>query len=351
MPLLLSPINSFEGAVKVIDAGADEIYCGVAMQGEHRHFTLFRGPGASPAQLPTYDELERITEYAHRHNVKVIPVINEPFMSEALEKEVKNHICSCVEKGADALIIGDLGVLSIVKDVGVEAPLYASTYFVSMNCEAVDFLRKLGFSRVILERHLTIHEISEIVSRSKVDIEVFCHWGGCSNINANCYFYHHNAIPGFAMKRALKKAFDEKDPRSMVFSPCTLFYGVYDVSNGKKMCDVPILDAFTGCSLCHLQALIHAGVSGLKIVGRYKTAKDQETWTRIYRELLDFIWHGRSRIRHKKMREKINSLKNELGRTHIEIYCKQKRCFFSPLFNVPYESLIPSWELKKARRS
>jgi len=383
MPKLLSPINSFEGAVRVIHAGADEVYCGIAMPEKLQRFTLYRGPGASPAQVPTYDELNKIVNHAHKHNVKVFLTVNEPFMSETLGKAMKNHIRSCLDEGVDALIVGDFGVLSIIRDLGVDVPLFASTYFVSMNCEAVDFLRKLGFSRIILERHLTLQEISEIVNRSEVPIEVFCHAGGCSNTNANCYFYHYGIF-----SKLLGSELKVRKHVKSIISPCTLFYDVYDVSDrDNRLCNIPILDAFTFCSVCHLQTLVHIGVAGLKIVGRFNKVREQEAYTMFYRELLDMIGSGRGKVQPGRLREKIESLRRrmdelELGRSmekraqersrskkakglsgkieraryetlrgliespFREVFCKQKRCFFSPLFNAPYEHFT-SWDPRK----
>jgi len=381
IPKLLSPVNSFEGAVGVIRAGADEIYCGVAIPGKLKNFTIYRGPGASPAQLPTYDELGKIVNYAHRHNVKVIVTVNEPFMSKVLDKTMRSHIRSCLDEGVDALIVGDFGVLSIIKDLGVDVPLIASTYFVSMNYEAVNFLGKLGFSRVILERHLTLQEISEIVNHSNVPIEVFCHAGGCSNINANCYFYHY----GIFSKLLGSELRVSKHVKSVI-APCTLFYDVYDVNDEEtKLCNIPILDAFTFCSLCHIPALVRIGVSGLKIVGRFKSAQEQEIYTLVYRELLDTIVKERGNVNNKRVLDKIKSLRRRLDKLEIDraignsdekkpkimkglngrikraryevlqgitkfpfrdIYCEQKRCLYGPLFNVPYKHFT-SWDPRK----
>ena len=343
IPKIMAPINSLEGAVRVIHAGADEIYCGVALPSKFKNFFLYRGPGASPSQVSTYDDLGKIVEYAHRYRprtgrrdvrrVEVVLVVNEPFMSEAMESEVKDHIRSCLDTGVDALLIGDMGVFSVVKDMGVRVPLYASTYFASMNHESTEFFRKLGFSRVVLERHLTIHEISEIVNRSRVDIEVFCHAGGCSNINTSCYFYHIHIPPG--IEKHLGSYFRD---RERVVGPCSMDYEIYDVSNGDKICKAPILDAITECSLCYLQALVSTGVTGIKIVGRCENVPTQERYTRWYRELLDLITRRNYQLKPEILREKIDSTIKEFEGS--QVFCKQKRCYFSPLFNVPYKSFI-----------
>jgi len=352
IPKLMAPINSFDGAVRVIRAGADEIYCGVAMPDKLKDFLLYRGPGKSRAQVPSYDELERIVEFAHKYRpkarvkghasrVEVVLTINEPFMSELMKDEMNKHIRTCLDKGVDALIVGDFGVLSMLREMEVEVPLYASTYFASMNHEAVEFFRNLGFSRVVLERHLTINEISEIVKKSKVGIEVFCYSGGCSNINANCYFYHA-IIPQHLWKHLQALTVERKS----MLAPCAIDYDIYDVKDDReKICRAPILDALVECSLCYVQELVRIGVAGLKIVGRDQVANLQECYTRLYRQILDTIRLARGKIEPETLREKANSLLKDLERTmswekYQSSICEQKRCYYGPLFNVPYRSFI-----------
>ncbi|GAG94926.1 unnamed protein product, partial [marine sediment metagenome] len=258
-PKLLSPVRSFKGAVKVIQAGADEIYCGVTSEiPSLKNFMVKRGTWCN---IPTYDELGRIVKYAHDRNVKVLLTANLPFMVDSIERETRNYIQSCLHEGIDALIIGDLGVLSMIKDMAVEIPLYASSYMATLNHEGADFLRKIGFSRVILERQVSISEISDIVKKSSIEVEVFIHGlGGCSHIDVSCYLIHDH--------------FPELDrARFMVDSsfnpPCRIPFEVYEVNDGSlKDETVPILDAHRICSICDLPSLIQAGVAGLKIVGR-----------------------------------------------------------------------------------
>jgi len=328
-PKLLSPINSFEGAVRVIRAGADELYCGVKIPGI-KHFVLFRG---SRCEIPTYDEFGKVVKHAHDHDVEVFLVVNIPFMIEAMEKDMRKHICLCLDKNVDALIIGNMGILSMVKSMDVDIPFYASTYMMSLNNETIDFLRKLGFSRVILERHLTVPEISEIVQRSKVEIEAFIHGAGCSNINRNCNLYHFR-FP--VMNRAISaiEGFNQ---------PCRLPFDVYDMNNGKiRGYDAPILDAYTFCSLCRLPELVRTGVTGLKIVGRCDGIAYQEKTTKIYRELMDLL--ARDEI--ESFKEKLDSVR----RSNIdpcpalqELSCEQKRCYYPPLFHAAYKLPI-SWQ-------
>jgi putative protease len=335
IPKLLSPIRSYEGAVRVIRAGADEIYCGVISEiPSLKHFVLYRGVWCN---LPTYEELGRVAKYAHDHGVKVLLTANLPFMIEAVEKEIKNYIRACLDEGIDALIIGDLGVLSMVKSMSVDIPLYASTYLATLNQEAVAFLTKMGFERVILERQLTIDEIAEIVQKSQVEIEVFIHGlGGCSHIDVSCYLIHAHFPELNRVRLMIDSSFNP---------PCKLPFEVYDSGNDQlRSNSVPILDAQRMCSICDLPMLIRTGVTGLKIEGRGNPAVFQESTTKLYRELLDLLERGQMTTYWKR----VESLKRQfipkppyLQNLH-ESCCEQKRCYYSPFFHAPYK-LPVSW--------
>ncbi len=333
IPKILSPIRSFEGAVRVIRAGADQVYCGVTIP-EIKDFVLYRGPAHD---VPTYDELGKIVKYAHNHGVDVAVTINRPFMAKVIEDPIKSHIRSCLDRGVDTLIVGDFGVLSMIKDMKVSAPLYASTYMVSMNSEAIDFLRKQGFSRVILERNVTIPEISKIVKRSKIEIEVFVHGGGCSNINGVCFLYHFS----FPERQHLAILMREN-----ISSPCTLHYELYDFAGEQSsLGSVPGMDAFQYCSLCKLPELMKLGVTGFKIEGRGNPISYQESTTRAYRELVDLLAQNQMEA----FREKLDLIKRNLISLPLailsiqEFLCAQKRCYYSPLIHAPYKFPL-SWQ-------
>lgn len=333
-PKLLSPIRNFEGVVGVIRAGADEVYCGVTIR-ELRKFWLDRG---SMCEVPNYDELGRIVKYAHDHGVEVLLTINERFMTEVIEKSMRDHIYSCLDKEVDAIIVGNVGILSMIKEIDANIPLYASTYMCSMNNETVEFLRKLGFRRVVLERHLTVPEISEIVQHSKVDIEIFVHGPGCSNFNVDCYQFHYSECPKIGQAILTIDGIEV---------PCRLPFEVYDVDNSQTMLDkVPIQDAFEYCSLCQLPELIQTGVIGFKIADRCIDEKYQEETTRIYRELTDMIIQNRMEDFQEKLRlygKKFIPLPTTRPYLNLqELCCEHKRCYYSPLFLAQYRQPI-SW--------
>ena len=130
MTKIISPIKSVEGAERVSAAGADELYVGVRMQG--LKFMSYSGRKASCC-LDNYDQLAEACERAHAHGTEVNLTANLPFMTDLLTGAVKRYIKHSVEAGVDALIIADMGTVLLVRDMGIDLPIYASSYFVARN--------------------------------------------------------------------------------------------------------------------------------------------------------------------------------------------------------------------------
>jgi len=318
---ILAPISSFEAARQVISGGVDEIYCGVEVPGIN-----YSGLSTRPSwcSLPTYDELDRIVAYAHKHDVKVAVTTEFPFMAELIENEMKRHVQSCVDKGIDALIATDIGVILMAKNIlHLSIPIYASTYLAPLNYEIVDFLKRMGVKRVMLDRHLTIAEIGQIVQHSDgIETEAFVQGPGCSNINVNCY--------GCGSPMVLNPKYLE--PGLNVETLCQADYEVYKVEGREKtkIADVPILDAFSWCSICQLPELVNTGVTGLKIVGRECDLEYQGEIARIYRELVDLLESGKE----EDFQDRLQSVKTS---SYFSDACELGRCYYSSFFHAPYK--------------
>jgi putative protease len=344
-PKILSPVASLEGAVEVIAAGADEIYCAVQMPGAVH---ILNRP--EYCCVPTYAELGEIAAHARDHGVEAIVTLELPFISAFMAEQMRDHIASCVKAGIDALIVGDVGLIRLIKEMGLDIPVYASTLLTVMNYRAVDFLRELGVERVILERHISVEEIAQVVQHHQdLEIEVFVHGQGCSNINVNCYLEFARASP-----EAVDKAIG--GVKGMVI-PCRLPFEVFEYGDdGQELARLPILDAFTFCSMCRLPELIETGVMGLKIVGRCLSIAYQVQITRMYRELVDLLARGRrgnfNRVQRRRFSRKVEALQEGPFRPESqrsdgssyspgslrEILCQEKRCYYAPLFHAPYRA-------------
>ncbi len=335
MPKILAPIRTFEEVVKVIDAGANEVYCGVKIPGLGR-FQVKR-TGNKIFEMSNYKELRKIVDYAHAHNVKVIVTVNQPFIVEAMEEIIKKHFRACIAENVDAFIIGDIGILSILKEMNSNVPFYASTYLATMNSEAVEFLRKLGFTRIVLDRQVKFEEIAQIVQQSKADLEVFIHGGGCSNIDVSCYLFHYIL--------ARKVSTLARHLKNVLGNPCNIPYDIYSLENNDKIAEnVPIMDASEYCSFCKLPELIKLGIAGFKIEGRGRSIWDKENIAKAYRTLLDLLEQNDFGA----FQQKIDDLKKHFNPEPPSIisledrYCSQKRCYYPPPFHAQYK-LPLSW--------
>jgi putative protease len=255
-----------------------------------------------------------------------------------MEKSMAKHIRTCVNTGVDSLIVGDLGMLQLIKEITEDIELCASTYLSAMNRESVAFLKKAGFSRVVLERHVPFEQIKDIASSSDIEVEVFIHGSGCSNINVNCYFYHYK-FP------EMEKGYLTIDG---IKFPCSLPYDVYGGEDENlKLGTFPLIDAYTFCALCRLPELIKSGVYGLKIEGRGINEEYQASTTRLYRESLDLLQKGDEEQFLKNLEEIKNDfmpLSQTLPLSNLqELCCEQERCYYAPTFHAPYK--IPlKWE-------
>jgi len=345
MPNILTPVKTLDGAVQVIEAGADELYCAVTVPNAVH---VLNRPEECCVQ--SYGELSKITAYARAHGIPTIATLELPFVAEFMAEQMEEHVYSLVDAGVEALIVGDVGQIQMVRRMGLDVPLHASTFLGAMNPEAVAWLRDMGVVRVVLERHVTLPEISEMVARADgVEIEVFAFGGGCSNINSNCYLTGKLVL--YAEEADAAKVQEEMKG---VWKPCRFPYEVYDYHTGRYLARAPIMDGYAFCPLCDLPELVLSGVDGLKIVDRCRPLAHQLAATHMLRALTDLIvgdglpFDEAKRARFGELLEEYKDVVIEL--THPapgsrmpptplrlrELACKDKRCYFVPLLHRPY---------------
>lgn len=331
MTKIISPVKSVEGAERVSAAGADEIYVGVRMQG--LKFMSYSGRKAACC-IDNYDDLAEACDRAHAHGTEVNLAANLPFMTDILTPLVKSYIKNSIDAGIDALIIGDMGTLLLVRDMGIDLPVYASSYFVARNLESIHFLQKLGVTRLITSPDSTMEEIRDLVNRSPIEVEAFVHGEGCSNVGGNCYLIHSQRPKAYAPydnSSASPIASQSNEDKSLVSIssriPCLFDYEVRTISENGKIGPaefIPIMDSFSYCSMCFIDELVRMNVGGLKIVGRCASEEFQERTTSYYRTLVDMA-KARDQEGAKFQIQALRSSSPELMKL-----CVNKRCFYAP---------------------
>ncbi|MDE6730532.1 MAG: U32 family peptidase [Oscillospiraceae bacterium] len=267
---ILAPAGDLERLQSALDFGADAVYLG----GQ-----LFGMRAGAPNFDP--DTLCEAVRLAHARNVRVYLTVNTlPRNPEfALLPEFIAH---AVRAGVDALIIADLGVFQMMRELAPDMPVHMSTQTGIVNYATANALYQMGARRVVLARELSLKEIAEIRAHTPEDLEleVFVHGAMCVSFSGRCllsaYFTDRDANRGACAQPCRWKYYltEEKRPH--------LSMEIQEEPEGTY-----ILNARDMCMIDHLDKLAQAGVTSFKIEGRAKSAYYVSVITNAYRMAMD----------------------------------------------------------------
>ncbi|MCL2564717.1 MAG: DUF3656 domain-containing protein [Defluviitaleaceae bacterium] len=266
---LLCPAGSFDSFKAAVNNGADAVYFG------GRDFNARAG-----ALNFTNDELIEAIDYAHLRGVKVNITINTLYKSHSPDDSEAYRAMTFAQRmyeaGADALIITDLGLFSLIKPNMPDIRLHASTQMTVHSLEGAKFLGELGFDRIVLSRELSLSEIKLITEGAGVEIEVFAHGALCVSYSGQCLM---SSLLG-----------GRSGNRGKCAQPCRQFYTL--LGNDKKRANGYLLSPRDIMTFKHLKEIGDSGVHTLKIEGRMKSPEYVAVVTRAYREQLDRAAEG-----------------------------------------------------------
>ncbi len=268
---LLAPAGSFESLKAAIGAGADAVYMGGSRFGARAY-----------ADNPEGEQLLQAIDYAHLHGVKLYLTVNTLLKDQELEQELYGYLVPCYERGLDAVLVQDFGVLGAVKDWFPGLPIHASTQMTVCGAGGVKLLEEAGAERAVLARELSLEEIREIRDSTGIELECFVHGALCYCYSGQCLF---SSILG-----------GRSGNRGRCAQPCRL---PYEVFYGGKLVSPKggstLLSPKDLCALELLPRIVEAGASSLKIEGRMKRPEYTAGVVRIYRKYLDaYLKHGGS---------------------------------------------------------
>ena len=220
-----------------VRCGADAIYLG------SKDFSARAG-----AQNFDFDQLRQAAEYCHERDVKLHLALNTALYDDELSAAAK-LIEHSAKIGVDALIVSDLGALSLVREICPSLSLHASTQMGIASLSGVLAARDLGFDRAVLARELSRKEICDIAKASPIETEVFVHGALCMSVSGQCYL---SALLG-----------GRSGNRGRCAQPCRLNFSV-DKQNEYA------LSLKDNCLCEHIKELCSFNVTSLKIEGRMK---------------------------------------------------------------------------------
>ncbi len=253
-PELLAPAGSLEAFFAAMEAGADAVYCGL------QEFSA-----RAKARNLSLEELEGMLGYARQRGRRIYVTVNT-LIKETELPHLAETLAALEALAVDGVILQDLAVWRLAKRHFPGLPLHASTQMTVHNAAGVRMLERMGFSRAVLARELTLEEIAVIRRQTRLELEHFIHGALCFSFSGQCYF--SSWLGG------------KSGNRGRCAQPCRRSYrfrqkdGYYFSPNDLSAIDL-------------LPELAEAGICSFKIEGRMKSAEYVANVVAAYRRALD----------------------------------------------------------------
>ena len=258
---LLAPAGTFEIFKEVIQSGCDAVYFGgpvLNMRMMRKGYNL------------SHEEIVEALDIAHRLNKKVYITVNNLFSEEDVE-EAREYLRFLDGARPDALIVQDMAVLELIREMELSLPIHSSVMMNVHNLEMIYALRDLGVSRVVTSREMDLQTAKLLGQRSGMELEYFIHGDMCSVHGANCYFSSH--------------VFGMSSNRGKCMKPCRWDYRikkdgyVYPAEYPLAVKDMFMYE--------HLPELIESGITSFKIEGRMRDKEFMVMLANSYSDAID----------------------------------------------------------------
>lgn len=269
---LLAPAGSFESMKAAIHAGADAIYIGGSKFGARAY-----------ADNLTIDDMKQAIDYAHIHGRSIYLTVNTLLKDKEMEEELDSYLRPYYEYGMDAFIVQDIGAFHYIHKNFPKIPIHASTQMTVNGADSAKLLKRLGATRIVNSRELSLSEIKQIKEEAQIEVESFIH-------GALCYCYSGQCLmSSFIGGRS--------GNRGRCAQPCRL---PYQVTDGKTTLNREkeryVLSPKDMCTLDLLPEIIEAGIDSLKIEGRMKKPEYTAGVVRIYRKYINQYFSNNEKI-------------------------------------------------------
>jgi len=290
---ILAPAGSLVKLKYAILYGADAVYTG------GKQLTL-RSKSSNLSSV----ELQEATEFCHTRRKKIYITLNAFAHNEDLD-DLPDYLRFLSKIKVDGIIVSDPGIFSLVKEHAPATPIHISTQANVTSWRSAEFWYKLGASRIILARELTLNEIKEIKNKlPDLELEMFVHGAMCMSYSGRCL------LSAFLNGRDAN--------RGNCSHPCRWKYNLVEETRPDSSFPIEedergtyILNSKDLCLYNRLKELIDAGLSSLKIEGRMKSLYYVANLSRIYKRSVADILEGA---------EPSPKLKEELDKISHRIY-------------------------------
>nr|WP_206529792.1 U32 family peptidase [Brevibacillus sp. SYP-B805] len=264
---MLAPAGNWDCLKAAVANGADAVYFGVE-----------KFNARARAQNFHMDELPEIMAYLHMYGVKGFLTFNILVFEQELN-EAKELIEACIDAGVDAVIVQDLGLVKLIREISPDFPIHGSTQMTITSPEAVEFTKPFNLERVVLGRENSLKEIKIIGEKAKLPMEVFVHGALCVSYSGQCLT---SEMWG-----------GRSANRGECAQACRLPYDLIVDGVQKEMGNVAYLLSPKDLAAIDLvPELIEAGVTSFKIEGRLKSPEYVANVVSKYRAAIDRYFAG-----------------------------------------------------------
>ncbi len=267
---MLSPSGDFERLKLAVKFGADAVYVGGTMFGMRTNPSNFDA-----------DQLQEAVSFVHKNNKKIYLTCNTLPRNPEMEM-LPDYLKYVSQIGVDALIIADMGVLSLAKKYAPDTEIHISTQAGIVNYQAANAFYEMGAKRIVTARELSLDEIRTIRDKTnpKLEIETFVHGAMCMSFSGRCilsdYMVGRDANRGDCAQPCRWKYHLVEETRPGQFFPVNQEEDGTYIFNSRDLCMIE-----------HIPALVRSGIDSFKIEGRAKSEYYTAIVTYAYRAAID----------------------------------------------------------------
>ncbi|MBN1586133.1 MAG: U32 family peptidase [Candidatus Omnitrophica bacterium] len=332
----------------LIEAGADEFFCGIFERDWTQEYSHLGGPNRRYCPHGSFGGTQAFKEAvrtASEQSAGISLALNESYSQPQLDW-VLEQIRQLAGSGLKSCIVADPGLIHVLrKEFSGDFEIHLSLLSGVLNSDGAKLYRDLGVSRVILPRHLALAEIATLVRKvPDLDFEILVMNTRCKNVDAFCTFQHGLGVGKWfslmdlratslakAIVNQLPLRVSEKiDHRMMRASfGCCLDYDISPLSGASedwhKRWTKPVQESLSkslqACGLCNLGDLRNAGVSYLKIAGREYSLSRKLQAVRMVKQGLAVLETQSPEEHESKMRR--------IYQNHYGNDCERRYCYYA----------------------
>jgi len=290
---IFTPFNSTNMVNSLINAGADELFCGVVYKRWNERFGKDvelnrRSSAGASANLTSMEELAEAIAMAHKLGKRLFLTLNHHQYTNTQLPYIKELMAELKTIGGDGIIVADLNVLEMGKEIGLKVAV--STVLNVYNAETVKLLKDMGADRIILSRDISLEDIRRIREKvSDIEIEVFMLNAPCKFSDSMCLTLHNTQWGNFC--RFLNQSdyrYHRFDTKEMSFEEehtlhlNNFYYHRFFMQRA--------------CGICAIWRLLQYKIDACKVVGRFEAVKKVVEDTKMIRQNIEIAKNCKTEI-------------------------------------------------------